>query len=121
MKKFKSTEEGVWNEVIRDVVNETTEKTYVLATPEDTLKLEEIKFTVGDIIPLIDWGKSRVTNNLISKVLREELVLDYSSVNVRNYNNIRNQNHSGKFFTAKRSQFITEDLMQASYIQTKKG
>lgn len=87
----------------------------------DTLKLEEIKFTVGDIMPLIDWGKSRVTSNLISKVLREELMLDYSAVTIRNYNNIRNQNHSGKFFTAKRSQFITEDLMQASYIQTKKG
>ena len=85
----------------------------------DPLKLEEIKFTVGDITPLIEWGK-RVTGNLISKVLREELMLDYSSITIRNYNNIRNTEHTGKFFTAKRSQFITSALDQTAFFIDKK-
>jgi len=85
----------------------------------DPLKLEEIKFTVGDITPLIEWGK-RVTGNLISKVLREELMLDYSSVTIRNYNNIRNTEHTGKFFTAKRSQFITSALEQTDFFIDKR-
>jgi hypothetical protein len=45
MKKFKCTEEGVWQEVTRVVSEETDvtpEKVLVPASPEDTLKLEEI-------------------------------------------------------------------------------
>jgi hypothetical protein len=45
MKKFKCTEEGVWQEVVRVVSEETgvkPEKAFSPASPEDTLKLEEI-------------------------------------------------------------------------------
>lgn len=45
MKKFKCTEEGVWQEVTKVASEETDvkpEKTLVPASPEDTLKLEEI-------------------------------------------------------------------------------
>jgi hypothetical protein len=45
MKKFKCIEEGVWQEVTRDTFetpNGDTEKVLAPASPEDTLKLEEI-------------------------------------------------------------------------------
>ena len=47
-------------------------------------------------------------------------MLDYSSITIRNYNNIRNTEHTGKFFTAKRSQFITSALEQTDYFVDKR-
>jgi hypothetical protein len=69
MKKFKSTEEGIWNEVIRKVVNEATEKTYVPATPEDTAKLEEIYLA----------NKPRLSQNIEYKLISASIKMNENS------------------------------------------
>lgn len=69
MKKFKSTEEGIWNEVIKAVSNETDETTYVPATPEDTAKLEEIYLA----------NKPRLSQNIEYKLISASIKMDENS------------------------------------------
>ena len=75
MKKYKSTEEGAWNEVIREVVNGINEKTYVPATHEDTLKLEEIYLA----------NKPRLSENIEYKLISSSIKMDENT----NSGNIR--------------------------------
>ena len=85
---------------------------------ETSKRKDQIKFVASDLLEKINWGKSQPTIKMIGKVLREELELAYISENTRQWNDIRESKHQGKFFIAERDQFISSDVFDGSKIGT---